>query len=184
MNMEIREALSADLEDVLTVERAAFGSDEEAELVRALLEDSSARPVLSLLAVEHEQAVGHILFTAVHLIETPEEMQKTASTALLAPLAVVPTFQKQGVGTQLVERGFQLLSQSGVDLVFVLGSPDYYSRHGFWPAGALGFEAPYVLPEKWTEAWMVRSLTPNLIGNVSGKVICADAISKPEFWQE
>ena len=48
------------------------------------------------------------------------------------------------------------MAESGVELVFVLGHPDYYPRHGFKPAGALGFEAPYPIPDKNVNAWMVQ----------------------------
>ncbi|NER84453.1 MAG: N-acetyltransferase, partial [Leptolyngbya sp. SIO1D8] len=132
--MTIREALDSDLDDVLLIERAAFGSDEEAELVRGLLTDPSAKPLVSLLAFKDDQAVGHILFTAAHLMET----QQKIAIAILAPLAIVPAFQKQGIGGQLIQTGLQLLSKAGVALVFVLGYPDYYSRHGFAPAHRFG----------------------------------------------
>ena len=65
--MFIREASDSDLKDVLRVERLAFGHDDEAELVRALLSDPSAKPILSLLAFKGDVAVGHILFTTAHL---------------------------------------------------------------------------------------------------------------------
>lgn len=180
MTIHIREASKTDLDDVLAVECAAFGGDIEAELVRDLLEDLSAKPFLSLLAFQGNRAVGHILFTTAHLAGA----QDTVSIALLAPLAVVPDAQKQGVGTQLIEKGLQMLSESGIDLVFVLGHPSYYPRHGFKPAGALGFDAPYPIPEEHIEAWMVRSLYPDIIGTVSGKVVCANALDKPDLWQE
>lgn len=180
MTIEIREAAKYELDDVLSVERAAFDSNEEAELVSALLDDPSAQPALSLLAWKSDRAVGHILFTAARLTET----QNTASISLLAPLAVIPEAQKQGIGTQLIERGFQLLSQAGVELVFVLGYPTYYPRHGFKPAGPLGFETPYPILEEQATAWMVQALRPNLLGIVSGKVVCADALNQPEFWRE
>ena len=178
--MLIREASDSDLNDVLTVERLAFGRDEEAELVRALLSDASAKPILSLLAFKDDLAVGHILFTAAHLTN----QQNTTAIALLAPLAVVPDAQKQGIGGKLIERGLQLLSRSGVDLVFVLGHPEYYPRHGFKPSGCLGLEAPYPIAHEHSDAWMVQALRPNVIGSVHGKVICADALNKPEYWQE
>ncbi len=115
--MYIREASDSDLDDVLLVESAAFGHDKEAGLVRNLLGDASARPALSLLALKNDGAVGHILFTAVRLTIA----QNTA--AILAPLAIVPDSQKQGIGGKLIEKGLQILSKSGVDLVFVLGHP-------------------------------------------------------------
>ena len=76
--MHIREASSSDLEDVLLVERAAFGSDQEAELVTNLLGDPSANPVLSLLAFKDDRPVGHILFTKAHL----RNNQNTVSVSL------------------------------------------------------------------------------------------------------
>ncbi|WP_201026082.1 GNAT family N-acetyltransferase [Mastigocoleus testarum] len=65
--MQIREASNSDLEDVLLVERLAFGEEEEAELVKNLLSDRSAYPILSLLAFQDDRPVGHILFTKAHL---------------------------------------------------------------------------------------------------------------------
>jgi putative acetyltransferase len=178
--MQIREASESDLDNVLLVERLAFGHDEEADLVRDLLDDASAKPILSLLAFDGNQALGHILFTSACLTKTQSAIQ----IAILAPLAVVPDAQKQGIGGKLIERGLQLLSESGVDLVFVLGHPEYYPRHGFKPAGRLGFEAPYPIPDEHADAWMVQPLRPDVIGSVSGTVVCADALDKPEYWRE
>jgi len=177
--MHIREALDSDLNDVLFVEREAFGENDEAELVRNLLEDPTAQPLLSLLAFKSDRPVGHILFTRVGLTNS-----ENTTSAILAPLAVVPDAQKQGIGGKLIEEGLKLLSRSGVQLVFVLGYPEYYTRHGFQPAGRLGFEATYPIPEEDTDAWMVRELSPGAIGSASGKVICADALNKPEYWRE
>ncbi len=179
-NLQIREAVETDLNDVLLIERLAFGHDKEAELVRDLLDDPSAKPVLSLLAFKKERAVGHILFTAARLSDTKE----IASIVILAPLAIVPDAQKQGVGGKLIEQGLGLLSESGVGLVFVLGHPEYYPRYGFKPAGHLGYEAPYPIPDEHADAWMVQALRSGVIGTIRGKVICADALYQPEYWRE
>lgn len=178
--MQIREALETDLNDVLQIERLAFGYDKEADLVRELLHDPSAKPLLSLLALEKDRAVGHILFTTARLSGTGN----TLSTAILAPLAIVPDAQQQGVGGKLITSGIAILSKSGVDLVFVLGHPEYYPRFGFTPAGRLGFEAPYPIPDEHANAWMVQALRPEGLGTVSGKVVCADALNKPKHWKE
>ncbi len=84
--MHIIEASSSDLEDVLLVERLAFGGDDEAGLVRDLLGDPSAQPILSLLAREDARPLGHILFTAARLSGPHGAVQ----ASILAPLAVVP----------------------------------------------------------------------------------------------
>ncbi|MGB5748929.1 MAG: N-acetyltransferase [Desulfobacterales bacterium] len=178
--MKIREATDSDLNDVLLVEKEAFGYDKESNLVKDLLGDPSASPFFSLLAFNDDRAVGHVLFTAARL----EDTQNGVFISILAPLAVIPDLQKQGVGGQLIERGLQHLANSGVDLVFVLGHPDYYPRYGFKPAGVEGFEAPYPIPEKHANAWMVQELRPGVIGSVSGKVRCADMLNKPEHWRE
>ena len=178
--VDIRDALDSELDDVLAVERAAFGQDEEAELVKALLHDPSAQPTLSLLAFDNDRAVGHILFTAAHLTPATD----TVSVALLAPLAVVPAAQGNGIGGQLIRHGLQRLSALDIGLVFVLGYPDYYSRHGFEPAGCLGFSAPYPIPEVNAAAWMVQALRADLIGQLSGTVVCADALNQPQYWLE
>jgi len=178
--LQIREAVDADLNDVLQIERLAFGYEKEADLVRDLLHDFSAKPVLSLLAFQKNRALGHILFTTAQLSGN----QGSASIVILAPLAIVPDAQKQGIGGKLIEKGLELLSKSEVDLVFVLGHPEYYPRYGFKPAGDLGFEAPYPIPDVHANAWMVQALRLGVIGSVSGKVICADALNKPEHWRE
>lgn len=178
--MEIREATDTDLSDILLVEKEAFGYDKEANLVKDLLSDPSAKPLYSILAFENNEAIGHILFTSAHL----EGTQNGASISLLAPLAVLPDYQKQGVGGKLITYGLNLLSGAGVDLVFVLGHPDYYPRYGFNPAGVQGFQSPYPIPDEHANAWMVQELRPGVIGRVSGKVRCADMLDKPEHWRE
>ncbi|MES9857655.1 MAG: hypothetical protein ABW166_13785 [Sedimenticola sp.] len=76
------------------------------------------------------------------------------------------------------------LKDSGVELVFVLGHPDYYLRSGFNPAGVLGYEAPYHIPEEHAGAWMVQELCSGIIGKVKGKVQCSDVLSQPQHWRE
>jgi putative acetyltransferase len=177
--MIIRKAHKLEKDTVLQVEREAFGTEEEASLVDDLLGDPSARPVISLLAFDGSEAVGHILFSRVRIIPSAE-----LSAALLAPLAVVPYAQNKGVGKALAEAGFELLNEAGVELVFVLGHPEYYPRFGFLPAGVRGFEAPFPIPEEHANAWMVKELTEGGIDNYSGKIVCADELCKPEYWRE
>ncbi|MBA3030150.1 MAG: N-acetyltransferase [Desulfobacterium sp.] len=178
--MKIRVATDSDFNDVFLVEKDAFGYDKEANLVKDLLSDASAKPLYSFLAFNNDRAVGHILFTSACI----EGSQDGASISLLAPLAIIPDFQKQGIGGKLIDYGLQHLKNSGVDFVFVLGHPGYYPRYGFKPAGVQGFEAPYPIPEEHANAWMVQELRPSVIGSVSGKIKCADMLNKPEHWRE
>jgi putative acetyltransferase len=177
--MRIRKYRASDMDDIMAVERAAFDSDEEANLVRELLSDPSAEPIVSLLAFSQGRAVGHILFTGARL-----DTDTRLSMSILAPLAVVPDAQNQGIGSELVRHGFKVLSESGVDMVFVLGHPNYYPRFGFEPAGGIGFEAPFPIPIENSDAWMVHALKPDAMGSSKGKVICADKLNNPAYWRE
>lgn len=179
-DIEIREASDSDLEPILALVAAAFGREDEAVLVRELLQDPTTEPRLSLVAHNDGQLVGHILFTAAHITGTAA----SPSTRILAPLAVTPTHQKEGIGRMLTEEGLALLAASGTDLVFVLGHPSYYPRFGFEPAGRLGFDAPYPIPKTNADAWMVLALKEGLIGSVAGTVACAQTLDKEEDWRE
>ncbi len=177
--MYIRETTDADLNDIILVEREAFKSNKEADLTRDLLSDPTARPILSLLAYIQNEPAGHIIFTKGKIINAPK-----VKVSILAPLAVAPKFQKQGVGGSLIKKGLEILSTTSVDLVFVIGWPNYYPQFRFTPAFKYGLEAPFPVPEKDADAWMVQALRPNIIGSVKGKVGCCDVLNKPEHWRE
>ena len=178
--MVIREALDSDLPAVLTINRMAFGQDDEAALVQDILSDASAQPALSLIALEENRPLGHVLFSQAHL-SGPDGGH---AVVILAPLAVVPDAQRQGIGGRLIERGLALLADAEVELVFVLGYPAYYRQHGFQPAAPCGFVAPYPIPDKDADAWMVQALRKGETAPAGGKVACCDALDKPELWRE
>ena len=180
--MIVREAANEDVNTVLEVVRRAFNRGTEAVLVRTLLSDPSAEPRLSLVAIESAsgKAVGHALFTAA----TIEAAERTVPAAILAPLAVVPEAQRKGWGGRLISEGLYRLSRAGVEILFVLGEPKYYARHGFAPAAPWGLEAPFPIPAKHAGAWMAQGLRDNVAGAVTGKVRCAEALNKLEYWKE
>jgi putative acetyltransferase len=176
--LNIRETTPVDINDILYVEREAFQRDSEVNITRDILSDPSAEPRVSLLAFFENQPVGHVLFTRGYIEGNPR-----IEVLFLAPLAVIPKFQKQGIGGALIKEGIARLSKMGVDLVFVIGHPEYYPRFGFSPASKLGFQPTYPLPAEVGDAWMVLALSPNIIGAISGRVICCDAMNKPEVWR-
>lgn len=178
--MIIRETKPADIEDIMDVQRRAFGYDKEAILTLDLLSDTSAEPFLSLIAYKKDDPIGHILFTKVTLDPAQDEL----SLAILAPLAVVPEYQKKGIGGELIKEGLRRLRESGSDLVFVLGHPEYYPKFGFIPAGTYDLKAPYPIPKKHFDAWMVQELKKGILGKVKGTVKCAKVLDKPEHWRE
>ncbi len=183
MDLEIRESVDSDLPQILELAIAAFGEEasEITELISALLADPTAQPLLSLVAVKDGGVVGHILFTKVQL---EPELKTPVAASILAPLAVLPKYQKQGIGGQLIRMGLETLKAVGVKLVFVLGHPSYYPRHGFAPAGIQGFEATYPIAPKNAEAWMVQELQPKALAQNQGRVVCADTLNNPKYWVE
>jgi predicted N-acetyltransferase YhbS len=180
LDVTIRETGPDDLGAIRGVLRSAFGGDIEADLAEALIADPTAAPVHSLLAIVDERPVGHILFTRATLINTGMPVR----CSLLAPLAVVADRQRQGIGRALIDEGIECLRAAETDLVFVLGHPGYYSRFGFAPAGLLGLQAPYPIPEEDADAWMVQDLRGGMTGVAMGEVRCAAALDRPEYWRE
>ena len=176
--MLIRETTDADINDILMIERLAFKRDVEVNFTRDLLVDPSAKPLLSLLAFVEGKPVGHILFSKAHVENTPH-----LKASFLAPLAVIPEFQKRGIGGNLIKEGLQLQTQSGIDLVFLLGHPTYYPKFGFISAAKAGFETTYPIPPEHFEAWMVKVLRPNIIGTISGRVLGCDVMNRPQNWR-
>jgi putative acetyltransferase len=177
---DIRDTAKEDLDDVLEIERLAFDGNEEASLVADLLQDPTADPVVSLLAFIGNEPVGHILFSRVYF----EDSQESPMMHILAPLAVKPDWQGRGVGGKLIKAGISKLKEIGSSLLFVLGYPDYYSKHGFIPdAAKMGYETPYPLLEHQYDAWMVQSLTSEP-PKYMGRIRCAKMLDKPEYWTE
>lgn len=176
----IREATINELDALLAINRLAFGSETEAALVRDLILDPTAAPVVSLLAFHNEKAIGHILFTRAVLQQIPE-----AHASILAPMAVIPEYQNKGIGGLLIKEGLKRLMEINVELVFVLGHIDYYPKSGFInDAARFGFFAPYPIPEEAAPAWMVQQLSDGALEKYSGTVRCANTLMKEEYWIE
>lgn len=155
----IRDETPADHEAVRLVNRLAFGQDAEARLVDAL-RDGGFAP-LSLIVEKDGQVVGHVLFSDLPI--TAES--GTVAALALAPMAVLPDLQRQGIGSALVRRGLEVCRERGHRIVVVLGHPHFYRRFGFSSALAARLDAPYS-----DEAFMALELVPGALAGVSGKV--------------
>lgn len=180
---KVRMARDSDREGIRRVITSAFGAEEGdgiSGLVEGLLEDESAAPILSLVAADDDDVLGHVLFTNAR-IEGP---QQPVSAAILAPLSVHLDYQNAGIGDKLVREGLERLKAAGVALVFVLGHPGYYPRFGFSPAGRKGFEASYPIPPENADAWMVMALRAGADARAGGRVLCADTLDDPKYWRE
>ena len=137
MKIEIREEREQDREAVRRINEEAFETSDEANIVDKL--QDACDSLLSLVATENELAVGHILFSPVTITGPQEPLVGMG----LAPMAVLPERQGQGIGTLLVQEGLRRLRESGTPFVIVVGHPDYYLRFGFQPASRYGIRCQW-----------------------------------------
>jgi putative acetyltransferase len=144
---------------VRTVNELAFGQPAEADLVEKLQQAGSVS--LSLVA-EDDGVVGHILFTPVVV----DSAGRRVIGMGLAPMAVLPDRQRQGIGSALVRRGLEILRERGCPFVVVVGHPEYYPRFGFEPASVHGLASQWEgVPDA---AFMVWIPDVNAMAGVSG----------------
>jgi putative acetyltransferase len=144
MNMEIkfRPEETNDIEQIREVVRAAFPTAAESRLVNALR--ASGKAMISLVAVQEDRVLGHILFSPVSTAPSGE-----AKGLGLAPVAVHPTVQSRGIGSKLIQEGLRLCKELGYDYCVVLGDPKYYRRFGFEKASQFGIQNEYGVDEEF-----------------------------------
>lgn len=143
--LKIRQENKNDYEEVYNVIKKAFETAEHSDgnehnLVVSLRNSSSFIPELSLVAIQDKKIVVHILFTKIK-IGNNEELA-------LAPIAVLPEYQKQGIGSKLIKEGNNIAKKLGYHYSIVLGSENYYPKFGYIPAIQFGIYAPFDVPSK------------------------------------
>lgn len=158
--MRIRREEASDVPKIRTVNVTAFGSTSEADIVDVLRSD--AQDVVSLVADDDGEVVGHIMFSPVQVVSAPEVWAMA-----LAPMAVIPQRQRTGIGTALVRAGLEECRHSGVGAIFVVGHPSYYPRFGFAAGSKVGFNCEFDVPD---EAFMILELVPGKLAGRSGTV--------------
>ena len=164
----LRPEAAEDTAAIHVLHRAAFGQEVEARLVDALREGGFSRVSLVALADSTESVedptrvpiMGHVLFTELRIIHGDQEQPALA----LAPLAVLPEYQRNGIGTALVQAGLAACRRAGHSAVFVVGDPRYYGRFGFSTEMAAPFECVYAC-----EAFMALELQPGTLSK-AGRV--------------
>jgi putative acetyltransferase len=171
----IRVATPADEAAIAAVVTEAFGPAEGpvvARLVEALRAGPAGDPALSFVAASaFGQVVGYVLATR-NLLDAPPRL---VDVLVLSPLAVVPAQQRRGVGSRLMTHALTVMQDRPEPLVFLEGSPAFYPRFGFQPAGPLGFRRPSLrIPEP---AFMVHPL-PAYEPWMTGTLVYADP-----FWR-
>ena len=134
----------------LAFESSEFGHNGEARLIDKLRAEGAAS--ISLVAEIDNRIVGHVLFSPA----TIEWSNRRCQGLGLAPLSVLPKFQKQGIGGRLITAGLNVAAESSSGFVIVLGHPDYYPKFGFTPASGsnVGCEFEGIPDEAFMIKWL------------------------------
>jgi putative acetyltransferase len=159
MNPFIRRECPDDRAAIWQVNQLAFGREDEARLVDELRDGGYVR--VSLVAKLGGHIVGHILFSRLPIATGRGILEALA----LAPLAVVPSYQRRGIGSSLVTEGLQACREAGHRIVVVLGHPEFYPRFGFSAKLAERLKSPYA-----GESFMARELVAGALDGVEGEV--------------
>jgi putative acetyltransferase len=155
----IHKETANDLLAIREVNRLAFGRDDEGRLVDALRDEGFAR--VSLVAEVDGQIVGHILFSDLPIVTH----EGTVMALSLAPMAVIPSHQRRGIGSMLVREGLRACQDAGHQIVIVLGHPEFYPRFGFSAKLTERLNAPFS-----GEAFMAVELVPDALEGIEGVV--------------
>ncbi len=167
MQVFIREEHPDDIKAIRSVNEKAFGQSQESHIVDALR--SNAAALLSLVAIVDNEIIGHIMYSPATL----QCEQGEILGAALGPMAVLPEYQRKGIGSKLVDTGNQELRAKDVPFIIVLGHPHYYPRFGFEPASRHGIRCEWEVPD---DVFMVLILDQ---GKMSG--VCGVAKYRAEF---
>ena len=148
MKIEIHNEEAKDIEQVHEILRAAFPTDAESKLVAALRANGKA--IIALVAANSERVLGHILFSPVSITPPGGAAPLINTKGIgLAPVAVHPEAQSQGIGSKLIREGLRRCKELGYDYCVVLGNPEYYQRFGFEKASRFGVQNEYGVDDEF-----------------------------------
>ena len=158
--MIIRKEKSEDLQRIYEINEQAFKQKTESELIRKIRASKNFIPKLSLVAVKNGRIVGHILFSKIKI-----KGEKEYESLILAPIAVLPELQKQGIGRKLITEGLKKARELGFSSIIVLGHKDYYPKFGFEKASKWKIKCSFDVPD---EAFMAIELNSGALKGKSG----------------
>jgi putative acetyltransferase len=163
--MNIRCETLLDYQTIAEVNNLAFGQENEAQLIVEIRKSNRYIPELSLVAEVDNNIVGHILFSYIDL-RIEKSAEKVFPVLSLAPTAILPHFQKQGIGTALIQAGLEKADEMQEKMVIVLGNPSFYNRFGFFSSVIYEIECPFEVPADFFMVKPLKNYQPEYQGRV------------------
>ncbi len=172
MNTTIRKEEEKDYKQIYEVNKLAFQQENESKLIEKIRKSKNFIPGLSIVAEIDNRIVGHILFSKIKIIGASDY-----ESLALAPMAVIPEFQKKGIGSELIKKGIAKAKELGFDSIIVLGHKEYYPRFGFQRASKWDIKCPFEVPE---DVFMAIELTEKALEGKAGTVEYPDEFNEVE----
>lgn len=169
MDIDIQQAENKELPAICKLVETAFADMQESDhqehyLVKRLYKSDTFIPELSLVAkTDDGKIVGYILLTKVEIVSD----NGTETSLAVAPLAVLPEYQNNGIGGMLLKEAHRRASSLGYGTVLLLGHKDYYPRFGYRKAREYGIEFPFDVPSEYCQ---VIELIPHTLNGINGIV--------------
>ncbi|NOU93630.1 GNAT family N-acetyltransferase [Paenibacillus sp. LMG 31456] len=164
--MKIRTEAREDYSEVYELNYQAFGNrDDESKLVERIRNSEHFVPELSIVAELNNEIVGHLLLSKASVVNSENHQ----NVIVLAPIAIKPPYQKQGIGSQLIHEGKKRCKEQGYGIILLIGHPSYYPKFGFMPAGDYGIELKqFKVPN---EVFMVCEVIEGELQKCKGELI-------------
>ena len=144
------------------------------QLARDLIRSTPANDLHCFVARDNAQIIGSMICSRI-TFEPP-----AIQAFILAPVAVHPDHQGQGIGQRLLRFGLHALAKAGVELALTYGDPRFYSKVGFQPISTERIPAPLDLQQP--QGWLAQSLSENAIPQIAGTAACVAALNNPAYW--
>jgi predicted N-acetyltransferase YhbS len=177
LDITIRQELTTEYSKTEEIVKRAFLNEtysdkKEHLLVNRIRKSDAFIPELSLIALnQHKVVIGHILLSKIKIVDG----DNTVDSLALAPVSVIPEYQKKGIGSQLIHTALKNAKNLGYHSVIVLGHKSYYPKFGFKPASLWNIQSPFEVPD---EVFMALELTHHSLEKVQGVVHYSKAFSE------
>ncbi len=179
--MEFSESLGDSRADIVELFRATFTASEGEEegsligrLARNIFSTTEDGDIFAFTARLNSLLAGCIIFTRLRYRDDDRVV------FLLAPVAVAPDFQRQGIGQALLAHGLSAMRQRGVDVAITYGNPNYYAKVGFRKITEQQAQPPLKL--QYPEGWLGQPLSSRDFTPLAGASTCVDAFDDPAYW--